>query len=665
MSKNNAKNNLRRLKSPRMIGAVVAVASIVIIALWFKVVRGGEDPMSNLATFVAKRGPLTISVLESGTIKAREQIIIKNEVEGRTSIISLVPEGTRVQKGDLLFELDASQLEDAKIDEEIRVQNAEAAYIDANESLAVVRNQALSDFELAKLTLEFAEQDLEQYNEGLYPNEVTAAEGKITLAEEELKRAQQTLEWSQRLYEEKYIPETELLADQLSKSRRDLDLTLSKNDLELLEEFTRKRNIAQLESDVHQAKMALERTERKARADVVQAEAGLKAKELEYKRQQDKLHKIEDQLAKAKIYAPADGLVIYATSAQRGGPFRGRREPLEEGSEVHEREEIIYLPTADSAMAEVSVHESSLEKVRVGLPVIITVDALPGKKFLGHLARIAPLPDARSMFMNPDLKVYDTDIYLEDNDSALRTGMSCKAEIIIEQYEDAVYVPIQAVMRVRGKPTIHIVNEKAIEPREVEIGLDNNRMVRIISGLREGEIVLLTPPLKSGTIESESEDIVTEIAGSASTPDSVEERVSQRLEEINGTNVDMRNIPSDDLADARPQRSDRPREPGREGRGARQGQQSREGSAELSPEQRERMRQRFQNMSPEERQRLQNMSPEERQKERERMRQRFENLSPEEREQMRQQLQSTAPAGRARSGQQDLSDNSQDSEGNR
>ncbi|MHC4174684.1 MAG: efflux RND transporter periplasmic adaptor subunit [Planctomycetota bacterium] len=638
MSNNNAKNNRRRLKSPRTIGAIVAVALIVIIAVWLKVVRGGEDPMSKLATFVAKRGPLTISVLESGTIKSREQIIIKNECEGRSQIIRLVPEGTRVKKGDLLFELDASETEDDKIEQEIRVQNTYAAFIDANENLAVVENQTESDLELARLTLEFAKQDLEQYLDGLYPNEVTAAKGRITLSEEELKRAQQTLEWSQRLYKEKYIPETELLADQLSKSRRDLDLTLSKNDLELLEEFTRKRQIAQLESDVHQAEMALYRAQRKAKADVVQAEAGLKAKELEYASQTDKLKKLEDQLTKAIVYAPADGLVIYATSAQRGGPFRGRREPLEEGTEVHEREEIIYLPTADSSMAEVSVHESSLEKVRLGLPTIITVDALQGKKFLGRLARIAPLPDARSMWMNPDLKVYDADIYLEDNDSALRTGMSCMAEIIVEQYEDAVYIPIQAVMRVRGEPTVHIVGEKTIKPRKVEIGLDNNRMIRITSGIEEGELVLLTPPLKSGTIESESKETVTEIAGSEPTSDSVEERVSARLEEINGTSADMRNIPSDNLADARSQRADRPGGAGGEGRGARQGQRNREGSPELSSEQRERMRQRFQNMSPEERQRLQNMSSEERRK-------------------MRQQLQSTAPAGRARSGQQDSEGN--------
>lgn len=639
MSKNNAKNSRRRLKSPRTIGAIVAVALIVIIAVWLKVVRGGEDPMSSLATFVAKRGPLTISVLESGTIKSREQIIIKNECEGRSQIIRLVPEGARVKKGDLLFELDASQTEDEKIEQQIRVQNAYAAFIDANETLAVVKNQTESDLDVAKLTLEFAEQDLDQYLVGQFPIEETAAENDITLSQEELTRAQQTLVWSERLYEEKYIPDTELQADKLAVTRSKNKLELNVNNLKLLKDFTYKRNIKQLESDVHQAEMALYRAQRKAKADVVQAEAGLKAKELEYASQTDKLQKLEDQLTKATVYAPADGLVIYATSAQRGGPFRGRREPLEEGTEVHEREEIIYLPTADSSMAEASVHESSLEKVRVGLPAIITVDALQGKKFLGRLARIAPLPDARSMWMNPDLKVYDTDIYLEDNDSALRTGMSCKAEIIIEQYEDAVYVPVQAVMRVRGKPTIHIVSEKAIEPREVEIGLDNNRMVRIISGLQEGEVVLLTPPLKSGTIESESEDIITEIPDSVVASDSVEQRVSQRLEEINGTDVNTRNIPTGDFADERPQRAGRPEGPGREGRGAGQGQRNREGSPELSAEQRERMRQRFQNMSPEERQRLQNMSPEERRK-------------------MRQQLQSTAPAGRARSGQQD-------SEGNR
>ncbi|MHC4586827.1 MAG: HlyD family secretion protein, partial [Planctomycetota bacterium] len=433
MSNNSLINGRRGLKSPKVIGAIVIVSLIFIIVLWLKVVRGSEQVGSGLVTFVAKRGPLTISVLESGTIKPKERLIIKNELEGRTSIISLIPEGVKVKEGDLLVELDASTLEDAKIDQEIMVQNAEAAFIDANETLAVSENQAQSDIDVAKLTLKFSEQDLEQYKEGQYPKDEKTANNEITLRQEELTRAQETLEWSQKLFKEKYLSNTDLQADKLAVTRSKNALELAKEELRLLEEYTRQRNIDQFESDFHQAKMALERTQRQARAVVVQAKADLKAKELEYTRQKTKLEKIKDQLGKATVLSPADGTVIYATSARRGG-WRDNREPLDEGVEVFERQELIYLPTATSAMAEVDIHEASLEKVRLGLPAIVTVDALQGRTFFGSVGQIAPLPDPASMWMNPDLKVYNSEVYLEGDTPDLRTGMSCKVEIIVQQY---------------------------------------------------------------------------------------------------------------------------------------------------------------------------------------------------------------------------------------
>ena len=105
------------------------------------------------------------------------------------------------------------------------------------------------------------------------------------------------------------------------------------------------------------------------------------------------------------------------------------------------------------------VHEASLQKVRADLPAIVTVDALPGKKFMGTVTRIAPLPDPQSMRMNPDLKVYKTEIALDSDDPQLRSGMNCKAEIIVEQHSDTVYVPVQAVLRVGGQPTVYVLNE--------------------------------------------------------------------------------------------------------------------------------------------------------------------------------------------------------------
>jgi len=465
-----------------------------------KVVFSGDMP-----TFAVRRGPLRISVTESGTIQAREQIIIKSEVEGRTTILFLVEEGTRVKKGDLLVELDSSHLLDEKVDQQIRVQNAEAAFIRARENLAVAENQAESDIDKAELTLEFARQDLRKYIEGEYLNERKVMESKIALAKEELQTAEEKLKWSQKLFEKEYISQTELQIDELSAHKKKLDLELAENNLQLLEDFTHPRRLAELESDVKQAEMALERTRRKAKADVVQAEAELRAKESEFERQKDKLRKNEDQIVKTKIYAPTDGLVIYATSAQARG-WRGSQEPLDEGREVREREELIYLPTASAVKAVVKVHEASLQKVRAGLPVVVTVDALPGKVFSGYVEKIAPLPDAQMVWLNPDLKVYNTEVYLEGEGDYLRTGMSCRAEIIIEEYDDVIYIPVQAVLRIGGEPTVYVQSGREFRPRKVEVGLDNNRMIRIIGGLQPGEVVLLAPPLAPAAVEQQAAD---------------------------------------------------------------------------------------------------------------------------------------------------------------
>ena len=119
MTENKTNDDQSKRKSFRILSAIAVVLVVCLLLIIFSAARNRSGPNSELATFVTKRGPLTISVLESGTIKAREQIIIKNEVEGRTSIITLIPEGTHVKKGDLLVELDASALEDNKIDQEI------------------------------------------------------------------------------------------------------------------------------------------------------------------------------------------------------------------------------------------------------------------------------------------------------------------------------------------------------------------------------------------------------------------------------------------------------------------------------------------------------------------------------------------------------------------
>ena len=76
-----------------------------------------------------KRGPMVISVTQRGNLSAKNAEQVRNELEGRTTILSLVPEGSRVEEGDVIAELDVSETEDRRVQQEIAVQNAEAALV--------------------------------------------------------------------------------------------------------------------------------------------------------------------------------------------------------------------------------------------------------------------------------------------------------------------------------------------------------------------------------------------------------------------------------------------------------------------------------------------------------------------------------------------------------
>ncbi len=482
---------------------------------WFRFGReANTGAATDEATFAAKRGDLRIGVSDSGTIQAKDQVVIKSEVEGQTTIIYLVDEGTHVEPGDLLVELDASELVEDRTDRQIAVQNAEAAYVKAREDLAITKSQAESDIAEAELAHRFAIEDLKKYEEGEFPRLVTEAEAEITLALEELENATETLRWSEQLFAEKYISQTELDGDRLAKNRAELEHKLAVEALSLLKEFTYRRTKDELTAAVEQTERALERVKRKAAANIVQAEAELRAKESEYNRQQLRLEKLDRQIENCRMVAPSSGMVVYATTGR--GNWRRDDEPLEEGQSVRERQELIHLPTTGSMMAEVRIHESSLKKVKAGQPVEVSIDALPGRRFSGTVAKISPLPDGRSSWLNPDLKEYPAEIDLDGVLDGVRTGMSCRAEIIVAELRDVVYVPVQCVVRVGRTPTVHVLrSDGTFEARQVETGLDDNQMIHVVSGLAEGERVSLTPPLQNATLEREARPSAEEGADDA------------------------------------------------------------------------------------------------------------------------------------------------------
>lgn len=440
---------------------------------------------------IARRGNLKITVIEGGNLSAANSTDLTCDIEGRTTILFLIEEGTMIKGGELLCELDVSNLMDRQVQQEISVQSARASYVKAKQNFEIQKSTNESNIARAERELEFAGVDLEKYIEGEWPQEQQKAVESILLAREELKRSENDLEWSERLAAKGFLEATQLEKDRLSATSARIRLDQQVRAKDLLEKYENPRQKKELEANVEEMHRELDRTHLEATAKLVDFEANLNSAEAKRNLEESEFEELVDQIGKAKIFAPGPGMVVYA---MEGGGRWGRDEPMAEGKEVRERQKIITIPSSEGMVAEVSLHESVLEKVTTGMNCVLSVDAVGDKRFAGQVKFKAILPDKNSWWANPDLRVYRTEVQVLDTDARLRPGMTCSVEILVDELEDVVHIPIQSVFLDGGSPVCFVGQGRAIEKRSVEIGQDDGKWVHIKSGVEAGEEVLLSQP---------------------------------------------------------------------------------------------------------------------------------------------------------------------------
>jgi len=433
-----------------------------------------------------QRGPLRITVVQRGNLSAKNSVKVINELEGQVQILKLVAEGTPVKKGDLLVVLDTSSLEDRENAGDISVQNAQAALTNARQNLEIQISQNVSDLAKAAQTLQFAHDDERKYLEGDWPMQLAAAGETILLAKERLSQAEGRYNDSVGLHEAKFLTDTELETDRISKSSAEVSVAQAERAETLLIEHDNPKQVAVNTGKITEAERELKRVELQAEARVVNARSALSTSQAKYDLEAEKLAKFRDQLTKAKIYSPGEGIVVYTREQSRWG----QGTLIEEGATVRERQEIITIPQSGGMIAEASLHESVIKKVQEGQTCSIQVDAIPNKKFNGHVEFVALLPDSGSSWMNPNARLFRTNIALTDANPEMRPGMSCSVEILVKEIPDCLFVPVQAVRQTGGNSVCFIGGEQ----RRVEIGSASEKWVEILSGVEEGEIVELSPP---------------------------------------------------------------------------------------------------------------------------------------------------------------------------
>ena len=445
------------------------------------------------------RSSLLVSINEGGTLNAVNDVTVKSEVTGTVRIISIVPEGSYVKKGDLLVELDSSGLIDQLSQEEIKYEGAVAAYEQAKEDIEIKASQNESNTRDAELKIEFAGSDLKKYREGTWPLERKKAEADIAIAEAELKRGQDRLAWTEKLSGKGYATRSEFEADRLTVTRNELELGQARDRLRLLDEYDNPLKIKRFEADLRKASEEAERVRHRAASELARVQSDFHSKKATLELLKQQLEDRKEQIKKTKISAPQDGLVVYASSVSRR---RGSQEEIQEGATVRERQELVKLPDTSKMKVGVKVHESRMNQLREGQLAYVTLDALPERRFKGYVGKISLLPDSQSRWLNPGLKVYGTDVIVDEElPEGTKPGLSARCEIIIAKLDDVMAVPLQAVTTRKKQQVCYRLRGLGRQAVPVKVGMYNDTMIEILSGLEEGDRILLEPPPAEESLE--------------------------------------------------------------------------------------------------------------------------------------------------------------------
>jgi len=434
-----------------------------------------------------KRSDFLVSIVEGGTLTATSEITVRNETGYTLQIVEIVPEGTVVKEGDLLVRLDSTSIEEKIVSQELSVESARQNLVDARDALQLGRLTWEAEVEEDELKLEFAKSDLEKYKLGDWPIMEKALEAKITISEAELERAKDRLVKTQALKEKGYATEVELVADSLSVKKQDLNIEQYQQELEISRKYDYPKRVRLLEANVKDAELDLLRTKQKAKTSVASYESSVASRERSLTSYEERLQNYKDQLEKCTVYAPRGGLVVYQQ------PSSYRYPGIEVGAQVATKYRILKLPDVSQMMLDIKVHESHVRQVRAGLPCYITIDSMPDTRFTGFIRKVAPLPDTTSRYYNPNLKVYNTEVWINEKLSDLKPGVSGRAEIVVTNLADVITVPIQAVTTSGGKQVCFVSRTGGDEPVEVDVGMFNDTLIEIKSGLTAGDEVMLSP----------------------------------------------------------------------------------------------------------------------------------------------------------------------------
>jgi HlyD family secretion protein len=456
------------LTSAFLVVALAATsASVPGLVPWL---RRPKSPLEGLVTSPVRRTDLHVTLTSGAKVESSNQTTIACELErlelgikgqsmsggGASTILSIIPDGSTVKRGDVLCELDASDYQ-----EMLRLQ-------------IMTVERARADHRQAELDLDVARMSVTEFRDGTQVEAMQELDGLIALGESTWERATDRLKWARRMKQKGYVPLSQIYSEEINERRAAFQLKQSRTERHVFRTYTAPRVLRALE------------------CQVFGAEAMFRYQVRRLTRQIERQEMLERMVKNCTIVAPHDGFVIYASD-----PWKQLQ--IEPGISVRQGQNLFYLPDLTKMIAQTLIHESVADRIQPGMRAKIRVEALPDYVIEGHVSAVAQLP-TQNMFN--EVRYFVTEVTLDNVPDALLPGMTAEVEIATGRRLDVLAIPTQALSVEEGREVCYVANDDGIERREIKVGEAELGMLEVTEGLDEGERVVLNPDAIDGDPET-------------------------------------------------------------------------------------------------------------------------------------------------------------------
>jgi HlyD family secretion protein len=402
-----------------------------------------------------------------GRVESSRRTIIRCELENlagsgasasagsASTLIWVLPEGSPIQRGDVLARLDGATYEEMLRQQTITIEQAKAS-----------RLQAQLDHEIAMLAVR-------EYLEGTVQETLKGMEGAIALARSDFSRAEERLSWTKRMKEKGYASAAQIVTDKQTVATLDLALKRQLSAYDLFQRFT------------------MPMMEKTLRGDVMSARTSLNNEILRLNRQLERFELLKKQVERCTIRAPHDGVLYYQKNNRRGPNSQNAQ--IEEGMAVRQKQELFFLPDLTQMEIQVALNESVVNWVNPGFRAEVTFEALPNLRLPGKVSSVNQIP-VQQGDRGEDIHYFFATIKLDHSAPGLKPGMSARVEIIRPERARVLAIPYEAIVWDHGKNVCYVAEEEDLQRREVQLGQATTELVEVTGGLQEGEEVALDPP---------------------------------------------------------------------------------------------------------------------------------------------------------------------------